>query len=717
MADGSSSSVSGGMDMGRERLQSKNDYSYLGQDSQTSPLEDLGARLMDQFNQSNAQSNLLFGGPGYGGSFVPRGGTRPAGGGNPTIGGGPTTPPGGGGPTTPPVTQPGTPGPAQPGNPGGTPVQPRTTPPATAPGPGPQNSQAISDADLAELQRSIPSARRLPNGNITWDDRIPKSYGVQPRPGDGVDNGEDAAGIANRLRLIRNGTLTQGGAGGPGYGGPTGTGAAGVTAQGGPPIADPTTRQTYQQPGLQDPRDPFSGTLPPVSYDPTQGTPNATAEGPGMSAMTMSSGGDTGVDVPQESNPYSMLARGAQQENGDPLPGQPSTTDLEAMFPGMVQNGMVGGPLDPNEPRDPTAGGGGNAPPTGGTAPGGGGPSGSGGTGGTGPGGTGGSAPPQTFSPPYAAGMDPRYGRWNPGTGTYDMNVPLQDQSKWPVHDPNYNPMDPTWKYYTEQRGNTYVPLNPAQRNDEDFARTSPITPQGSNINDAWSTSPGWRPEAPTGGLYGGYTAMAGENYDPFENLQQSLAARAASGLQGGVDDPTVRVLMDSWADMYNNPGYSKTAKDAIGQEGMLAGRASADTNAGQIMSMARRTNNPMATYGALADVSRGESDALGSAARKNAIDFENAARSDKQAARVGYGNTIDSALGRTQAGLTQLGATNKQVTDRRQTGLTGMNDLYKQQQAGNDSLLKQLQSLYSTRREDNTQLGKTTGNGGLWAS
>lgn len=58
-----------GVSMGRNRAHSKDQYTYLGEDSQTRPLEDLGYRLMDRLNQGQDQSNLMFGGAGYKGAY------------------------------------------------------------------------------------------------------------------------------------------------------------------------------------------------------------------------------------------------------------------------------------------------------------------------------------------------------------------------------------------------------------------------------------------------------------------------------------------------------------------------------------------------------------------------------------------------------------------------------------------------------------------------
>lgn len=78
MADASGSLSGGGsntgLQMGRNRAHTKDQYTYLGEDNQTRPLEDLGNLLMGKYNQGRAQSNLAFGGRGYGNSFVPKGG-------------------------------------------------------------------------------------------------------------------------------------------------------------------------------------------------------------------------------------------------------------------------------------------------------------------------------------------------------------------------------------------------------------------------------------------------------------------------------------------------------------------------------------------------------------------------------------------------------------------------------------------------------------------
>lgn len=573
---GSDSSVSGGLDIGRERLQSNNKYTYLGQDSQTNPLLDLGARLMDTYNQGNAQSNLLFGGPGYGGSFVPQSGAGPNGGGaipkppatqppptqppptQPPPGQPPVMPPGGGNPPGPVVPGPGPGGPTGGGavpKPGSTPIPPATPPVGPGPTPkGPDNQSlttgAPSDAELAQIKQYIPSAHRMPNGNIDWDGRT------------GDPAGESSQAIQNRMRLITGGYLTPGPSGAPTTPPPPATGPGG------------------------------GGAVPK----------------PGSTASSTAPGDTSGVTA---TSPDAYLA----------LAGNQIDTIGASAAPDSGVNAMAGGP-----PGGAVPGPGIGTPDT---------PGDPGNPGGIPPGATPGGTSGLNASPPYAAGLDPRYGTWNPVTGRYDMYVdPTGDPGG--IHTPDYNPLDPTWKYYTQQPGNTYYPLNPDMRNSDDLMRTSPVTPQGSNINDAWSTSPDWRPEAPTGGIYGIYNTMA------------------------------------------TNGGYSPEALAAFKNEAMLGARGAADANSANIMNLAKRTNNPTAAYGALADVSKGESAALGSAARQNAIDAE------------------------------------KEKIRQREAGASAMKDIYNTQQQQNNSLLQQLQSLYSTRQEDNTQLGKTTGQGGF---
>jgi hypothetical protein len=85
--------VSGGMDMSRNRQQNDQLNTYLGEDSQTSPIQDLGSYISQYLNQNRAQQNSLYGGNGYGGSY---GGYQPSGY-RPGGGGGAALPPGQGG--------------------------------------------------------------------------------------------------------------------------------------------------------------------------------------------------------------------------------------------------------------------------------------------------------------------------------------------------------------------------------------------------------------------------------------------------------------------------------------------------------------------------------------------------------------------------------------------------------------------------------------------
>jgi len=55
--------------IGAGRGNTKNQNTYLGESYGQKPLEDIMARLAASSNQKQAQQNLLFGGPGYGGSF------------------------------------------------------------------------------------------------------------------------------------------------------------------------------------------------------------------------------------------------------------------------------------------------------------------------------------------------------------------------------------------------------------------------------------------------------------------------------------------------------------------------------------------------------------------------------------------------------------------------------------------------------------------------
>ena len=276
MSSGSNSSAQAGLDVGRERLQNKNQYTYMGQTGEDAPLLDLAALIGDRVNQTRAEGNLAFGGPGYSGSFQSPNAQNSSGQGNsktfdPSKGNGGTSMGGGNPGGQPPSPGPGNPPPGPcPGGPPPPPPPPTPPPGPGTGGPGTGGPAGISDAQLTELQKSIASARRLANGKVTWDDRMPKSYGVQPMPGNGVDEGEEIQTTIARLAQIKNGNLSPTGSGGPGYGGNGQPGGSGPPAAGPGPTTAPSTKRvkTWYRP-TGDPNNPLitDGTEP-VNYDP-----------------------------------------------------------------------------------------------------------------------------------------------------------------------------------------------------------------------------------------------------------------------------------------------------------------------------------------------------------------------------------------------------------------------------------------------------------------
>lgn len=95
------------------------------------------------------------------------------------------------------------------------------------------------------------------------------------------------------------------------------------------------------------------------------------------------------------------------------------------------------------------------------------------------------------------------------------------------------------------------------------------LGPQGNNYSDAWSTSPDWRPEAPTGGLYGGWDNFANSSpeeeelgvlaeymrrmQDPATQKDQDIMGELdwmSSGLRNGDEEAE----MWRWRGMANDP-------------------------------------------------------------------------------------------------------------------------------------------------------------------
>ncbi len=227
---------------------------------------------------------------------------------------------------------------------------------------------------------------------------------------------------------------------------------------------------------------------------------------------------------------------------------------------------------------------------------------------------------------------------------------------------------------------------------------------------DAWSTSAPWRPEEPTGGLYGAYSELAGGNLTPYENrIMEGWQGRATNPM-GWADEKTLSSIdtyektpgrgEDEAYGAYNDMlkgGYSAAEQNAITQEGMRAARAGFETNRDAMLRNQARTGNSAGYAANMAKMARGFGETMGSQGRQNQIDFANEAQRRKEGGASGMLNVAGLANQRGQTSIAARQGFGNELSRRQETAMGGM-----QQAAGYGRDLQQkglqgLQGLYDS--------------------
>lgn len=234
--------------------------------------------------------------------------------------------------------------------------------------------------------------------------------------------------------------------------------------------------------------------------------------------------------------------------------------------------------------------------------------------------------------------------------------------------------------------------FNPTMVRDPLTGEMKPIDPSemttdgGYAVGDAWSTSPEWRPEEPTGGLYGAYTELAGGKQTEYENAILNDWRNRAEGPMSELDADTLSSIKtfgntpgrgeDEAYGAYNDMlqgGYSASEQNAIAQEGMRAARAGFETNRDAMLRNQARTNNSAGYAANMGKMARGFSETMGSQARQNQIDFADEAQRRKEGGASGMLNVAGLA---NQRGSTALGAQQQfgqEQARQKETALGGM--------------------------------------------
>ena len=284
------------------------------------------------------------------------------------------------------------------------------------------------------------------------------------------------------------------------------------------------------------------------------------------------------------------------------------------------------------------------------------------------------------FDPAWQS--DPRY------QSLMDRYNPPVNPSDEPQRPSQFGPQgfNPTQVQKRDSEGKLMFDPNTGDPIMEDIDPSQTTDGSGYAVGDAWSTSPLWRPEAPTGGLYGAYSEMAGGNLTPYENrIMEGWQGRAADPM-GWADEKTLASIdsyektpgrgEDEAYGAYNTMlqgGYSPEEQNAITQEGMRAARAGYETNRDSMLRNQARTNNSAGYAANMAKMARGFGETMGSQGRQNQILFADETQKRRETGAGGMLNVAGLANQRGQASIAARSGFGTEMARRQETGLQGM--------------------------------------------
>lgn len=295
-----------------------------------------------------------------------------------------------------------------------------------------------------------------------------------------------------------------------------------------------------------------------------------------------------------------------------------------------------------------------------------------------------------------------------------------------------------SYSYYTDPDNNSAVPVlntpNPGARpviggkaivgytmDGQPIYNEDGMFEQGANADgigdttpDAWSTSPDWRPEEPTGGLYGAYTQMAGGQLTDYENAIGNKW-RDLSENPATADDTDYKNMLaeynktpgkgideayGAYNEMINSNGYSDAEKGAMEGSAVRGISTGFQRGADEIRRQGARTNNRASAYAALGNAGAAYGADLGETNRQNQIKFADEAQRRKEAGASGMTNVAGLSNTRSQFGISAAGEYAKEMARRKEAGIAGMGDfatygrgLQSQGLAGLSEMLKQSNS------------------------
>jgi len=230
---------------------------------------------------------------------------------------------------------------------------------------------------------------------------------------------------------------------------------------------------------------------------------------------------------------------------------------------------------------------------------------------------------------------------------------------------------------------------NPIYNDNGMFEQGDNASGVGDITPDAWNNTPDWRPEEPTGGLYGAYTDLASGRMTDYENLigegWRNMAVNPATA-----DDDAYKSLLaeynrtpgkgideayGAYNDMINSNGYSDAEKGAIEGSAVRGASQGFQRGADDMRRQAARTGNANAAYAAMASMGSKYGQDLGEMNRQNQIKFADETQRRHETGASGMTNVAGLANTKAQFGLGAAADYAKEMARRREAAAKGMGD------------------------------------------
>lgn len=230
---------------------------------------------------------------------------------------------------------------------------------------------------------------------------------------------------------------------------------------------------------------------------------------------------------------------------------------------------------------------------------------------------------------------------------------------------------------------------NPIYNDNGMFEQGDNASGVGDITPDSWSNSPDWRPEEPTGGIYGAFTDLASGRMTDYENQIGESWRNMANNPATADDEDYKRLVAEynktpgkgideaygAYNDMINSQGYSDAEKGAIAGSAVRGANQGFQRSADDMRRQAARTGNANSAYAAMASMGSQYGQNLGELNRQNQIKFADETQRRHETGAQGMTNVAGLANTKAQFGLGAAGDYAKEMARRREAATKGMGD------------------------------------------